>query len=140
MHSEGSIKINCGTAKLLDDGIIHLRYTPDYEIDFVDVQELEKVFVELAEGKPMYCLLNTSGQYNNFTQEAQKYLSKEAPIVKSGQMKANAVVIDNLPYRLLAKFFLKFFQPDFDMKIFSKEEEARNWLLKLMEVRKDKIA
>ena len=106
----------------------------------MDVKELEKVFIELAEGNPMYCLLDTSGQYNNFTQEAQKYLSKEARIVKSGQMKANAVIIDNLPYRILAKFFLKFFQPDFEMKIFSQEEEARNWLLKLMEVRKEKIA
>lgn len=41
---------------------------------------------------------------------------------------ADALVINNLPHRLLADFYLKFNRPDIPTRFFSSEEEAREWL------------
>lgn len=73
--------------------------------------------------------MDTSKRLFNVSEEAQKYLSKEASIVKNKQLKASALVIDSLPNRLLARFFSKFHQPSFQMKIFSKHSEALKWLM-----------
>lgn len=97
-----------------------------------DVKEVEKVFIELSEKGNIYCLMNTSGSYNNFTNEAQQFLPKEASIVKQNKIKGSAVVIDNLPYRLLIRFFTKFFKPKFPMKVFSNQEDGLEWLESLM--------
>ena len=129
-HKE--VNIECADIRLLDSGIILLKYKPDFEIELKDVKEVEKVFIELSEKGNIYCLMDTSGGFNNFTNEAQQFLSKEASIVKQNKIKGSAVVIDNLPNRLLIKFFAKFFKPKFPMKVFSNQEDGLEWLESLM--------
>jgi hypothetical protein len=130
MSIHADIQINCATIQQMTDSIVKLQYKPDYEIELSDVKEVEQVFMEIFESEPIHCLMDLTGQYNNITKEAQNYLSKDAIIVKTGQLKSSAVVIDNLPNRLMARFFLKFFRPTFAMKIFAHQNEAFQWLQK----------
>ncbi len=129
-----SLHIDCAVIELLEGGIIRLQYKPDFEIELKHAREVEKAMISIAESRDIYCLMDWLGQYNNFTNEAQKFLSKEASIVQNGQMKCTAVIIDNLPNRILTKFFSKFFKPKFVVKIFSNKEDALAWLkLKMKE-------
>ncbi len=47
---------------------------------------------------------------------------------RAERVSADALVINNLPHRLLADFYLKFNRPDIPTRFFSSEEEAREWL------------
>ena len=102
-------------------------------MELEDVKQVERAFIELSSNGDIYCLMDTSGRFNNYTNEAQKFLSNEASIVQNKKIKGSAVVIDSLPNRLLAKFFSKFFKPKFPMRIFSTQEEGLAWLNELMQ-------
>jgi hypothetical protein len=93
-----------------------------------DVKEVEKAFIQLSESSKIYCLMDTSGRYINFTSDAQKFLSNEASIVREGKIKASALVVNNLPNRFVAQLFSNFFKPNFPMKIVSNQIDALNWL------------
>lgn len=126
------IKIECAEIELLDSGLILLKYQPDYEVELKDVKEVEQAFIELSSNGDIYCLMDTSGRFNNYSNEAQKFLSKEASIVQNKKIKGSAVVVDNLANRLIAKFFTKFFKPKFPVKIFATQEDGIIWLKELM--------
>lgn len=126
------VEIECAQIERLDDGIILIKYRNDYEIELDDVKVVEKVLIDISNGEDFYCIVDTSGRFNNYTNEAQKFLSKEASIVKEGKMKCSAVLIDNLPQRMVVRFFINFFKPKFKMKVFGDISSAREWLQKEM--------
>lgn len=128
-------QIPCARICKISDDLIEINYTADYMVELEDVVEVEKIFIELANNNKIYCLMDNAGQFNQFTQEAQRFLATEASIVKENKMRASAVILDNLPNRILARFFLTFHKPAFKMKIFGKRQDAIDWLVK--EQRKD---
>lgn len=125
--------IDSAEIALLDSGIIVLKYKPDYEVELEDVKQVEQALIELSSNGDIYCLMDTSGRFNSFSNEAQKFLSREASIVENKKLKGSALIIDNLPNRLLVKFFSSLFKPKFPIKIFSNQEEGLIWLEELME-------
>lgn len=125
------IELNCAKISLLNSGIIVIKYTSEYEVALNDVKQVEQVFIELSGNGDIFCLMDTSGSFNNFTNEAQQFLSKEASIVKQNKIKGSAVVIDNLPNRLLTRFFATIFKPKFPLKVFSNQNEGLEWLKSL---------
>lgn len=127
------LNVECSEIALLRSGILILKYKADYVVELEDVKQVERAFIELSSNGDIYCLMDTSGRFNNYTNEAQKFLSNEASIVQNKKIKGSAVVIDSLPNRLLAKFFSKFFKPKFPMRIFSTQEEGLAWLNELMQ-------
>lgn len=128
MLTTKNLHIECAEITVIDSGFILLKYKPDYEVEIEDVKELEKVLIEISDNGDIYCLMDTSGRLNNYSHEAQKFLSNDASIVKQNKIKGSAIVIDNLPNRLLARFFSKFYKPKFPMKIFRNKEDALSWL------------
>ncbi len=123
-----SVEISCAKIHLHTSGIIELKYNPDHEVELMDAIQVESVFLEFSKGKGIYCLMDTKGRMAGYTKEAQNFLAKEASIVKSKQMKCSAVVIDNLPSRMLTSFFMKLFKPKYKVKTFSNEKDAVIWL------------
>jgi hypothetical protein len=57
--------------KLLEDGIIVLNYQPNYEVELSDVKEVEKGLIELSDNADIYVLMDTSGRFNQYSDEAQ---------------------------------------------------------------------
>jgi len=94
------------------------------------------VFEKIIDSHNIYSIVNTKSRFLNITKEAQKYLASEAPIVP--RVKGSKVVINNLPTRLLVRFFIRFFSPKFPTKTFRNEHEALLWLRHLKEKNKGK--
>lgn len=120
--------IDCAEFELLSSGILLLTYKREDDITIEDVKLVEEAIIELTQGAMIYCLMDTSGRYLKFTQEAKNYLAKEAKIVQQQKVKCTAVVIDNLPNRIMTNFFLKIFKPKYSLKVFSNSDLAMNWL------------
>lgn len=130
--AQKELNIDCAEICLNETGIIVLKYKPDYMVELKDVKEVEQTFLQLASDGNIYCLMDTSGRFHDFTIEAQRFLSNEASIVRDNKIKGSAVVINSLPNRILANFFSKIFKPNFPMKIFSNQEEGIEWLKSIM--------
>lgn len=117
----------------LEKDIYKIIYSDQFKVELEHVIEMDEHFMEMTEKKPVYIITDLQGRFFSITNEAQKYIATDAYSIKLSLLKACAVVLDNLPNRLIAKFFQKFFKPDYPMKIFKNETEARKWLNELKE-------
>jgi len=125
MHS---IEIACAIITKLGPDLIKTEYRDGYTVELADAIELDEVFVKLSEGRGIYNLLDTKGRFSVFSKDAQKYLAKEGTMVIENRMLGIAVIIDSLPNRLLAMFFVSFYKPPYPFKVFSNEEAALNYI------------
>ena len=125
------IELESATIELLEPDLVYIVYKDEYEVGLKDVKEVDRSFLEIAGDSTIYAIMNAQGKYNIFSSEAQDYLSKKTQLVKNGQLGGFAVIINGLPYRILIKLYLKFYKPNYKLKICSNFEEAKDWLSKL---------
>ena len=114
------------TITQLDDNIIYLSFKPDVDFKLEDAIEVNNLIVDLSGNKPFLSLVDVSGRYGNITNEARNHFAKD-PKTKEIRV-AEALIIDNLPMRLLARFYQKVNKPSNPIKIFSTKAEAIEWL------------
>jgi hypothetical protein len=131
MPNQKTIEIDCATIEVLEPQLLHIVYRNDYEVELVDVQEVDRMFQELAGDKVVYVIMDTKGQFTTFSSEAQKYLSKKTILVQNKQLGGFALLIDSLPNRILARFYTNVYKPNYKLKVFAKDREARVWLDRL---------
>lgn len=72
-------------------------------------------------------ILTDARVFFSITPEAKKMLADKNV---NPLLKANAVVINNLPARLIANFFGNFYKPFFKFKVFTTIGKAKEWLNK----------
>lgn len=114
------------SVSLREDGIIENRFVYDepYEIDAKHLAEIAEAMSILSKGKRMP-LLSVAGLYGSITPAARK----ESINPSDSYTMALALVIRELPQRLLANFYFKLKKVDYPVKSFSSEEDACDWLL-----------
>lgn len=113
----------------VNDHLICLLYKSDFNFDIEDAIETNSAIYKLAEGKPYIILVDTRGVYGNITNAARKHFVSDE---KTKHLKiAGAILIDNLPARILARFYINVNKPHNPVKIFSKKNEAIAWLEKI---------
>jgi hypothetical protein len=124
---DGPTLIRTGVAELCLDSLGFLRITlVDTDVPF-DIHEAKKQFetaFQLTKGKPYKVLVDTRQTFVTPTKEAEQYISK----VQLRQ--AEALIIDSLHYRILAKFYVRQIK-HIPIKIFKTEDEAIAWLISL---------
>jgi hypothetical protein len=128
---EKQIEISCATIIKRDIDLALIVYKDDYDVEYEDVVLLDKELKKMFDNDQFYVITDFSDKYNKFSKEAQNYLAKDGMIVN--QLLCSAVDINNLPIRMIARFFINFFKPQFPMKIFSSRLLARQWIDKLRE-------
>ncbi|MGZ3900354.1 MAG: DUF7793 family protein [Bacteroidia bacterium] len=118
-----SIELSYCTLRF-DGTMVVLSIKDGSVFDVAECREMIKMATRLADNKP-YVLLSDARVYFSITPEGRKITAdkKEAPLLK-----ANAVIINNLPARLLANFFGNFNKPHFKFKVFTSEKKAVAWL------------
>ena len=116
------------TGKLLvsrrDDGVIHVFYKDYTEIDVPTQMDAHFTFVELTSGKPSRFIIE-AGDYCSITKEARENAYTLEDI---SPMRATAVVVNNIAYKLIADFYIKFTKPKFPYKVFNSFDKAITWL------------
>jgi len=126
---QNSIDINVATITLVAENVIKVSYKTGVNIEIEDVKEIDIACQELSKNQHFYCLTIAIEIYSNMTNEAQKYLSHEAAV--ANRILGSAIVLSNLPIRILARFFIQFHKPKYPTKIFNSEKEAFKWFQKL---------
>ncbi|MFN7012979.1 MAG: hypothetical protein ACK4ON_01785 [Bacteroidia bacterium] len=115
-----SIKLD----KLNNNTFFRVNVFGDTEILVEDVKMIAETCKVLGEGKILPVLILTD-KFTLPSAEARKFIAQAD---SNPYAKAEAYVISDLPQKIVGNFFLKFDKPARPTKIFTKEEEAVEWL------------
>jgi hypothetical protein len=106
------------------NGIVHVLYLADSEIDVEHKKEHHAVFAEITGGIKHPFLIKAEHNVS-FTREARNYGSKMEPYQP---FLAFALVATTAAYAIMANFYFQFHKPKMPYKVFRNEEEAYKWL------------
>lgn len=106
-------------------GFLDLKFKKTSEpFDLEEAEKQSEIANELMNNEKYCVLIDTSISNITPTKEAQEYLSSLDCKI------AEAIVITSLPYRILARLYVK--QANNPIKIFKTREKAIKWLLKFI--------
>lgn len=104
--------------------IVYVTFKDDCTLDIPLQMRLLDYYRDITGGKLMHFLF-MAAENVSITKEARDNAVK---IEDQSMLGASAVVVDSLPYKLIANFYLKFNKPKRPYKVFSKDEDAIKWL------------
>ncbi|UKN02649.1 hypothetical protein K6119_03870 [Paracrocinitomix mangrovi] len=119
-------EINCriSTVQIKDENTLFINVDSNQNFGKVDAQELKKAALKLGNGKSFYNLINIGANTVTSKEAREIVTSLEGSFYK----KADAIIINSISKKLLANLFLSFQKPVVPTKVFTKIEDAEEWL------------
>lgn len=106
------------------DKIIQLQFRDVFDGELRDAKNIIECIRRLSGGET-YPLLVIYGKYNQFSKETRAY------IANAKETKADALVINSLPLKILGNFYMKFDRPNRPTHLFTDVESAVAWVKSL---------
>jgi hypothetical protein len=125
----GSVETSVCVIEKNDLGIIIIRLKENAEIGIPQVDEISDLIIQFSNDTPCFILV-VPGLGSHSDQESREYAAK---FRSKRKIVAEAIVVQNLPIRILANFYIKFNKPKQQVRLFGSEEDGMNWLLALKE-------
>ena len=119
------IELDKGFIQVLEKNIILLKFKEDGAFDLRDAIETNKAIYSIVKGKPFLSLIDAR-KYGSISASAREFLAKDT-LTKEIKI-AEAIVINTLPARLYAKFYIRLSKLANPAKIFSDIHDAKLWL------------
>jgi len=120
----------CDSATIeLRDKYIYIRYNDLAIVGVKEAKEVGDIAIDLCQGEPHAFVIDGLDITVRMNDDARKFIATYPPYLKI--RKAQAFLINNIPSRLLAKFFIQFHKPKNPVKICSSLEEAEEWIATL---------
>lgn len=113
-----------GDIHLNSDGIVVVEYIDNLEFELSKAKMMVKLCEKIADGKKVRVLIIT-GKHGYMPGETRKYLATKEV---GNHREAVALVINNLPHRLVANFVIKKRGDDYISKVFGDADNAMSWL------------
>lgn len=119
-----TVDIDAAKIELRPDGIMHVHVKVPMNFELKHSMQIVEARTQLAQDRS-YPILYTSGQLVIPSAEVREYVASEP---RSKLVTADAFIVNSLPQRIIANFYLKWNKPVRPTKMFDKEEEAIAWL------------
>jgi hypothetical protein len=112
---------------VMNENIIVVELLNDAVIDLAEVKQTS-VLADAYINKPQYLVMLDTSNHNTWEIPAEvlKYLANNE---FSPKQIAFAIVLNSLPMRFFARFFISFHKPTVPTKLFTSKERAKKWLL-----------
>jgi len=113
------------TIELKTDYLL-IKFIDKSTIDLSEARIISHLSLELFKGKPHSVVLyglDRSIQMDNVTRD---YFANDPHL--NSLTKSMAIVVNNTPSRLLARFYIQFNKPQSPIKIFRTLKEAEDWI------------
>lgn len=118
------IKTQLATVTVNEADILIVRYGQDLDFSLKNARDLIKICEDVSKGNKVRVLVHT-GKFGQMESATREYLSSEE-VAK--HRKAVALVIDNLPHRIIAHYIISMRKKYYPSKVFRSEFEAIKWL------------
>jgi hypothetical protein len=123
VHILDSIAWGPYKVSLREDGIMQVEIEPEQEVTIDNVKEIIEAIGKLG-NRNKYPVLVLPGEYTLPTPEARLFIASPG----NPYALAEAYLTHSLPQKLVGNFFLQFNKPERPTRMFSKYEEALEWL------------
>lgn len=109
-----------------DESIVEMHYPHDMEIDIELARKTDELIYESINQHSFYLLVSFENVYGQMPNEVQNFFAKEDTTIP--YITTAIYIINNLPIRILAKFYIRFFQPNYPTVIVTNYENGLNWI------------
>lgn len=119
-------EVDCVAAKLYfnEDGVLIIEYKINIEFSLDKAKEMICISESMTNSNKVPVMVIT-GRYGEMHSDTLTFLASNEP---ARHRKATALIIGNLPHRLMAGFILRKREKYYPTKIFGKREAALTWL------------
>lgn len=121
------IQLSHSTARMREDGIVVLEFGDHVELDVKEARELLQATKEISGAKKVL-VLNVAGKQTTATSAARDFAASPEAVEYT---LAEAYVVNNLPQKIIANFYINFHKPLVPTKIFNNTDAAIIWLKSL---------
>jgi len=111
---------------LVGDNLSILKFKDNVSFNLEDAIEVNNITFSWVKGKSFVTLVDARNITGEISTEAKEHFSKDAKILEL--QKAQALVLNSLPNRIIATFYMKFHKPAVPVKIFTDFDKAHEWL------------
>ena len=126
VEEESKIEIGCARMEMREDGILHVHIKVDEVFEIADSHALVQARTRLVDGRRTP-IIYTCSEFVIPSKEVREFVASEN---RSKMVTADAFVVNSLPQRLVANFFIKINKPVRPVKVFDNFDAAREWILK----------
>ena len=112
---------------VIEDGILYATYKAGLKMTIDDAKNIVNERLKILEGKSLPVLIIDSGVVS-MDKSARDFLSSDEGILG---LKAAAIIENSLFSKMLINFFLRLTNPKIQVKAFSNQDDALNWLKSL---------
>ena len=113
----------------LKNGFLHVQFTDMSNVDLEEAKIIANNIIDLCDGTPYPFITNGLGITIRMDNAARDLFASYPPLIEV--RKAQALLVNNMPSKLLANFFIKYHKPLNPTKIFTNYDEAVEWLEEL---------
>jgi hypothetical protein len=121
------VELSHTKVELRDDGITQFFYGDNFNYTMKETEELIDVTVKMTKGV-VHKMLRIPGKFSTIDMEVMKYLAKGEGTLFT---LADSFVLQSMPQRLLANFYLKINLPVVPTMFFDEVSKADKWLQSL---------
>ena len=123
MEKADSIETTNAIISINEEGIGHQYFKDNSILDIPEQLENLEAIIKVTGNKPTPFVIS-AGKNIIVTKDARDRAISIEPL---SPINANAIVVQNLAYRLIAEFFVKVQKPKSPYKIFTDKESAYEW-------------
>lgn len=107
--------------------ILLVTFKNNVEVDLEEMIKLVDVSLEMVKNTPFYLLVDARNILSTISHEAREYITKHE---EYGRLNiAQAIIVNNMPIKILANFYMKFYKQPNPVRMFGDILEGRTWLL-----------
>jgi len=103
-----------------------IRLKNGASVDLEEAIRIRNLAFAIFPDRKFLTLIDASNVFGNASPEALRYFAKEKELIN--RRMAQAIIVNNLPIKILAKFYLRVVKPVREAKIFGNIEDATVWL------------
>lgn len=121
---QNSIKTDKYEVGLVEEGYVFVKMLEGAEMDVADIESIWFNMNQLTQGKAFVILVDATSNSSS-TKEAREHSHKNP---NQNKIKAEAIIVKNLPQRILANFFMSINKGRRNVRVFNSFDDAKKWL------------
>lgn len=114
------------TISKFDDETIMIRFKDGFNVQLKEAIEIRERSFEFFPGKKFLTIIDVTNIFGTVSPDAMQFFARDKKL--TSRRMAQAIVVDNLPIKILANFYVRLKKPVREAKIFNEIEGAKKWL------------
>ncbi len=110
------------------NNVLLVKFKDEVEVGLEEMIELVDVSLKLVAGTPFYLLVDARNILGNMDHGERDYITSHQEY--SDLNIAQAIIVNNMPIKILANFYTKFYPQANPVKVFGELDRGRDWLMK----------